>query len=93
MLDLTERKRAEEAVRRSEKELRDALEQVPAMVFAVLKDGRDSYVSTQWYDYTGLSETETIYEGWQNAIHSEDTEQHMKKYRIAVAEGSHSRVR
>jgi PAS domain S-box-containing protein len=90
VLDLTERKRAEEATRRSEKELRDVLEQVPGMVFAVFEDGRYrrySYVSTQWYDYTGLSEAETINGGWQNAIHSEDTEQHMKKYHIAVAEG------
>jgi PAS domain S-box-containing protein len=87
VLDLTERKHAEEAARRSEKELRDVLEQVPAMVFAVLEDGRYSYVSTQWYDYTGQSEAETINEGWQNAIHSEDAEQHMKKYSIAVAAG------
>jgi PAS domain S-box-containing protein len=87
VLDLTERKRAEEATRRSEKELRDVLEQVPAMVFAVLQDGRQSYVSTQWYEYTGLSETETLDEGWQNAIHSEDAEQHMKKYHAAVAAG------
>jgi PAS domain S-box-containing protein len=87
LTDIEDRKRAEEAVRRSEKELRDVLEQIPAMVFAVRDDGRYSYVSTQWYDYTGLSETETINEGWQNAIHSEDTEQHMKKYHLAVAEG------
>jgi PAS domain S-box-containing protein len=90
MTDIQDRKRAEEATRRSEKELRDVLEQVPGMVFAVVEDGRYgrySYVSTQWYDYTGLSEAETINGGWQNAIHSEDTEQHMKKYQIAVAEG------
>src|SRR4029077_6518900 len=87
LTDIEDRKRAEEAVRRSEKELRDVLEQIPAMVFAVQDDGRYSYVSTQWYDYTGLSEAETINEGWQNAIHSEDTEQHLKKYHIAVAEG------
>ena len=87
VLDLTERKRAEEATRRSEKELRDVLEQIPAMVFAVLQDGRQSYVSTQWYEYTGLSETETLNAGWQHAIHSEDAEQHMKKYHAAVAAG------
>ncbi|HWO36268.1 MAG TPA: PAS domain S-box protein, partial [Candidatus Acidoferrum sp.] len=87
VLDLTERKRAEEAARRSEKELRDVLEQVPAMVFAVLEDGSYSYVSTQWYDYTGQSKAETINEGWQKAIHSEDAEQHMAKYSIAVADG------
>jgi PAS domain S-box-containing protein len=90
MTDIQDRKRAEEATRRSEKELRDVLEQVPGMVFAVVEDGRYgrySYVSTQWYDYTGLSEAETINGGWQNAIHSEDIEQHMKKYNIAVAEG------
>ena len=79
-----------------EKELRDVLEQVPGIVFAVVEDGRYgrySYVSTQWYDYTGLSQAETSNGGWQSAIHSEDTEQHMKKYNIAVAKGSHSRAR
>ena len=37
--DVTERKRAEEVARRSEKELRDAIETVPAMVWSTLPDG------------------------------------------------------
>jgi len=46
--DITDRKRAEEAVHRSEKQLRDLIETIPAMVFATRADFSNEFVSRQW---------------------------------------------
>ena len=43
--DITERKRAEEAARRSEEELRQVIETVPAMVWTALPDGNVDFMS------------------------------------------------
>lgn len=57
--DITEQKRAEEAARRSESELRDLIENVPAMVFIALPGSSNEFVSRGWREYTGLSPEET----------------------------------
>jgi PAS domain-containing protein len=45
VLDISERKRAEEAVRRIEKELRDVIETMPAMARVTLPDGSNDFVN------------------------------------------------
>ena len=52
-------KRAEEAARRSESELRDLIENVPAMVFIALPGPSNAFVSRGWREYTGLSAEDT----------------------------------
>ena len=46
--DISDRKRAEEAMRRSEIELRELIETIPAMAFAIGRDGSNEFVSRQW---------------------------------------------
>jgi PAS domain S-box-containing protein len=82
-----ERNRAEEAARRSEKELRDAIEIIPAMVFIALPGPSNAFVSRSWREYTGLSAQDTSGLGWQTAIHPEDLERHMKKWQVSSATG------
>jgi PAS domain S-box-containing protein len=48
VMDVTERKRAEEAVLRSEKELRKVIDTIPAIVWSALPDGSNTYVSHHW---------------------------------------------
>src|SRR6185437_2913226 len=55
VLDLTERKRAEEAARRSERELRDVIESIPAIAWTASPDGSSTFVNGRWTEYTGLS--------------------------------------
>ena len=57
--DITEQKRAEEAARRSERELRDLIENVPGMVFIALPGPSNSWASRPWHEYTGLSADDT----------------------------------
>ena len=48
--DITERKRAEEALRRSEQEFRSLAESMPQIVWATRPDGWNIYFNQQWVD-------------------------------------------
>src|SRR5271166_5036125 len=85
--DITEQKRAEEAARRSESELRDLIENVPAMVFIALPGPSNEFVSRGWREYTGLSPEETKGLGWQGVVHPEDLQRHMENWRVCSASG------
>ena len=85
--DITEQRLAEEAARRSERELRDAIENIPAMVFTALPGPSNVFASRGWREYTGLSSEDTAGSGWQTALHPEDTERFMEKWRVSSATG------
>lgn len=85
--DISDRKRAEQAVRRSERELRELIETIPAMAFVIGRDGSSEFVSRQWIEFSGLSAEQTTGENWAATLHPEDREDHMAKWRAAHASG------
>jgi PAS domain S-box-containing protein len=85
--DITDRKRAEEAVRRSEKELRDLIGTIPAMAFVTCADGSNEFVSQQWIEFSGLSGKQSRGDGWAATLHPEDREQHLAKWQAVQACG------
>jgi PAS domain S-box-containing protein len=87
MVDTTDRKRAEEAVRRSEKQLRDLIETMPAMTFVTRPDGSNEFVSQSWIEYSGLSAEQSAGFGWATTLHADDREQHLAKWRVAHSTG------
>jgi PAS domain S-box-containing protein len=76
-----------ETVLRSEKQLRDVIENVPAMVFIALPGPSNEFASRRWREYTGLSVDDTTGSGWQSVIHPEDLERHLGKWRVCSATG------
>jgi PAS domain S-box-containing protein len=76
-----DRKRAEEAVRQSEKQLRDLIETIPAMAFVTRPDGSSEFASRPWSEYSGLSAEQTEGSGWEVTLHPDDVEQHLAKWR------------
>src|SRR5215472_1985231 len=87
IMDITERKRAEATTRRSEKELRDVIETIPTSAWTTLADGSVEFVNRGWREYTGLSGEGSLGSGWQSAVHPEDMDQHVGKWRKSVATG------
>ena len=88
VLDLTERKRAEDAARRSEKELRDVIETIPAFAFSIRMDGSTEFVNRRVLEYTGWSPAELVSgQKWQSTIHPDDLENHLNKWRASLASG------
>jgi PAS domain S-box-containing protein len=88
VMDVTDRLRAEEKIRRSEKELRTLIEAIPAYVGTNLPDGSVDFMSQSWLDYTGFSREQGMGWGWASAIHPEDFDRVVGNWRAAVAAGT-----
>src|SRR4029077_16895930 len=74
-------------LRRSERELRDVLDSIPAVVWSALPDGSNTYVNKRFVEYSGSSAEQTAGSGWQALIHPDDLERHASKWLEAVATG------
>jgi PAS domain S-box-containing protein len=74
-------------LRRSERELRDAIDTIPALVWTALPDGSNTYVNKRFVEYTGSSAEQTTGSGWQALVHPDDLERHAGKWMEAVATG------
>ncbi len=70
--DVTERRRAEEAVRRSEERLRRITNAVPAIVWTSDARGLVTYFNERWTELTGLSLADSLGDGFVAAIHPDD---------------------
>ena len=67
--DITERKRAEEALRESDEKFRTLADNIPNLVWMANPDGGIFWYNKQWYDYTGTTLEEMQGWGWQKVHH------------------------
>ncbi len=68
------------------------LDLAPQVVWFGQPDGHITYCNPYWYEYTGLSERETLGYGWTAAIHPEDRDSVVGSLRAAAEEGKDSEV-
>jgi PAS domain S-box-containing protein len=85
--EIAERKRAEEQLSQSEKQLRDLIETIPAMAFVTRPDGSSEFASRPWIEYSGMSAEQTAGSGWEVTLHPDDVEQHLAKWRDSRTTG------
>jgi DNA-binding NtrC family response regulator len=57
--DRAARRRAEDALRQREKELRDVVGAIPAIAFTAQPDGSSVWINRQWAEFSGLSVEQT----------------------------------
>jgi len=69
--DITERRRAEEAIQESEVRFRLVANTAPVMIWMSGLDKKLTYLNQLWLDFTGLSETELL-NGVARIVHPED---------------------
>src|SRR6266850_7766231 len=74
-------------LRRSERELRDVIDTIPAAVWSALPDGSNTYANKRFVEYSGSSAEQMAGSGWQALIHPDDLERHAGKWMEAVATG------
>ena len=86
--EIVERERAEEAVRRSEEQLRLVIDTIPQQIWSSPPDGSQYFFNAQWLSYTGLTQEEAQGDGWQRILHPDDRERAVRALREAVAKGT-----
>ncbi|WP_197086973.1 PAS domain S-box protein [Bradyrhizobium sp. LTSPM299] len=94
VLDLTERKRVEDALREREvqlaearRELRQMIDTIPIPVASYSPDARRDFVNAAWKQYTGLSDEAARGTEWSVVAHPDDTAGGNKMWRDALATG------
>ena len=70
--DITERRQAEQALRKSEARFRHLADTMPQIVWTATPDGSVDYYNARWYEYTGLTPEESLHERWRAAVHPDD---------------------
>lgn len=87
-VDITERKRAEERQRASERRLVALVEGIPQLVWRAAENGRWTWASPQWSAYTGQTEAQSRDHGWLDAVHADDRGPAMEAWRDAARTGA-----
>ncbi|RAU84533.1 CHASE domain-containing protein [Pontibacter arcticus] len=90
--DITNEKRAQEAIVESEKRFRMMADNAPVMIRITDDRKQVMYGNKQWIDFTGLTLHETKTQGWQQLIHPKDLAGFNEIFSKAVVDKSAFRV-
>jgi anti-anti-sigma factor len=72
VLDLTDQRRAEAALRASEERFRLMADSAPALVRVSEPSGRCTYFNAAWLEFTGRTLEQELGDGWAEAVHPDD---------------------
>ena len=85
--DISDRKRTEAALRRSEERYRSLVSASAQVVWTTNAEGEVVEDLPSWRDLTGQTPDETFGFGWHERVHPEDAEQVMRVWRDSLATG------
>jgi PAS domain S-box-containing protein len=74
ILDITERMRSEEDLKKSQHLFQTLAQVSPVGIFRTNPDGYTTYVNPKWLELSGLTSEEGLGFGWLNAVHPDDRE-------------------
>ena len=86
--DITETKRAEEALRASEERFRDLANAVPDVVWTADPDGTITFANDRWFEYCGITPERNAREWPELVLHPEDRKRCIAEWTRALREGT-----
>jgi PAS domain S-box-containing protein len=75
-------------IQHEEAALRSVIETIPTFAWTLLADGSVDFVNRHWQEYTGLSLQKSVGAGWRDAMHAQDLERHVEKWRVSLKTGA-----
>ncbi len=78
MVSVDARRRAEEALRRSEEKFRTVADAAPALFWLADTENRVTWFNRQWLEFTGRDLADEIRVGWMVGIHPDDREAYLQ---------------
>jgi PAS domain S-box-containing protein len=87
VLDVTEQREVDEALRESEERFRSIANLVPDLLWSSDPDGNSYWYNQRWLQYTGQNLGQAQGYGWLDAIHPEDRERSRSNFQSAVDAG------
>ncbi|MDD5669788.1 MAG: PAS domain S-box protein, partial [Candidatus Omnitrophica bacterium] len=85
--DITEQKQSEQELVESKLLFQTLAEVSPVGIFHTDRSGNCIYVNKRWCEMTGLSEDESMMQGWLNSIHPDDADMVVRELNICIQEG------
>jgi PAS domain S-box-containing protein len=87
LVDTTEQRAAQEAVRESELKFRTLADNIAQMAWMADGSGCVLWCNRRWFDYTGLSEADSLGWGWASTIHPDHAERVVRKITACFRSG------
>ena len=86
-IDIDDLKKAEEALRSSQRELSVIIETMPGLIWCASADGELSYVNRRILDYLGVEKNTLLSGGWAHFLHPDDVASVVASWSHSVASG------
>ena len=88
VMDVTERKRAEQALQNSERNLAAIINTIPTAAWTTHPDGYCDFINQVWLDYVGMTADQAKGWGWAEAIHPDDRQKLVAYWQSCLASGT-----
>ncbi|MDM0022304.1 PAS domain-containing protein [Variovorax saccharolyticus] len=87
-VDVEDRRRVEEALRASERNLNQIINTLPTTAWATRPDGYCEFLSDRWLDYAGFTAAEALGWNWSSVIHPDDAAALIEYWQGCLATGT-----